>query len=429
MSEKVVYQLFELITVIFEAFIVQQYINGFFERCVKTRYAFLGYSLFCIGLSFLSLFYRLPIILVCYTVLGVFLLEYYLYSGNILTKFFIAFFFGVLMISSEIICVGIVSTLGEINLEDSHKYGLPRALMITVVKLVQILVVKILGILVKRRRGTNDNIEIKGALFLVICQALSIILSYNIFMTAYNTDGNLTTTVLLSISAIIYINIIVFWYFDKIKTAYEYKHEKELVETKLEFQNEYYELLDEYQQETEALWHDMKKHISAIKELYQQDLKFNTERYINALDDKINDIPKIVRTSIPAINAILVDGLRKATKENIDVRLDINISQDTIINDFDLCVLLGNTLENAINACCLLPKGDKRYINVSILQSNSLMLIDVKNPFISSINAVSQKERKHGYGLKNVRKVVKKYGGYIKIHDTYDIFHVSLIIP
>ena len=248
-------------------------------------------------------------------------------------------------------------------------------------------------------------------------------------MTAYNTDGNLTTTVLLSISAIIYINIIVFWYFDKIKTAYEYKHEKELVETKLEFQNEYYELLDEYQQETEALWHDMKKHISAIKELYQQDLKFNTERYINALDDKINDIPKIVRTSIPAINAILVDGLRKATKENIDVRLDINISQDTIINDFDLCVLLGNTLENAINACCLLPKGDKRYINVSILQSNSLMLIDVKNPFISSINAVSQKERKHGYGLKNVRKVVKKYGGYIKIHDTYDIFHVSLIIP
>ncbi len=57
------------------------------------------------------------------------------------------------------------------------------------------------------------------------------------------------------------------------------------------------------------------------------------------------------------------------------------------------------------------------------------MLIDVKNPFISSINAVSQKERKHGYGLKNVRKVVKKYGGYIKIHDTNDIFHVSLIIP
>ena len=97
--------------------------------------------------------------------------------------------------------------------------------------------------------------------------------------------------------------------------------------------------------------------ISAIKELYISGLKTDVEEHINILNNKIYFTPNVVRTPILSLNAILMDELRKAKKEDIDVILDINITKNLKINTFDLCVILGNTIENAINACCLLPDG------------------------------------------------------------------------
>lgn len=151
------------------------------------------------------------------------------------------------MIGSEIICVWLVSLWGEIGLVNAHEFSLHRALYIVTAKISQIFIVKILGICVKWKVSTLDKIEVKGAFLLIICQIFSIVLTNNVFMTAYHTHKNLTLTELLSILAIMYINLFVFWYFDRIKSAYEYKHEKELAENKLEFQRKYYELLEENQ--------------------------------------------------------------------------------------------------------------------------------------------------------------------------------------
>lgn len=169
--------------------------------------------------------------------------------------------------------------------------------------------------------------------------------------------------------------------------------------------------------------------MSAIKGLHESGLKVDTEQYIDILDKKIGAIPKIVRTSAPAINAILADELLKAKKENIDFRLDINISQELKINACDLCVILGNTIENAIEACRLLPDEFERFVSVSILQNGCSVLIDVKNPVIESGNTISQKSGKHGYGLRNVRKIVTKYGGDVEIKHFDNMFYVSVIIP
>ena len=88
MSENLKYQFIELATVIFEIFIVAQYISGFFDKKVRTRFVNLGYILFCIGLSILSLTQREPMLLAIYTLTGVFALEFFLYDGNKSSNFF-----------------------------------------------------------------------------------------------------------------------------------------------------------------------------------------------------------------------------------------------------------------------------------------------------------------------------------------------------
>ena len=62
-------------------------------------------------------------------------------------------------------------------------------------------------------------------------------------------------------------NIIMFWYFDRVKASFAYKSKSEAAEIKLELQKQYHDILNEHQRETDKLWHDMKKHINVMKTL------------------------------------------------------------------------------------------------------------------------------------------------------------------
>ena len=429
MSFNAIYQIFEVTTVIFGTLIVQQYISGFFESRSKKFQTFIGYALFCIGLSFLSLFFNEPIILASFTVAGVFLLEFLLYEGQKSSKIFSAFFFAILMITSDAICAGMLSIGGDINLSDIHSHGMNRSLGIVISKIVQIFLVKISAAIVKWRTDGKNKVDIKYIVPLLLCQIFSIILSYNIFMEAFDIDGIMSVQVFLSISMVMYINFIIFWYYDRIISAYEYKRQKELTETKYEYQKKYYHLLEEHQKDIEALSHDIGKHISAVTALYGNNFIAESEQYINKLNNTLKDIPKVLRTSDSIINTLIMSELRKAKNENIEVQLDINFSKTEKIDSIDLCVLLGNTLENAIEACAALSSEAKRVIDLHILQDGSLILIDIINPYDPENKKISQNKRKHGYGLKNVRKVVNKYSGDIEIKNTDNVFQVSMVIP
>lgn len=429
MSDVLIYEILEVVVVIFEVFTIQLYVNGFLGNDLNMRNSLWGYSIFGAGLVLLSLFYPVPIILISYIMAGILTLEFIYYKGNRLTKLFAALFYAILMIASDTVCAGLVSTWGGIPIDGFQEYGLQRALFVTVAKIVQLMMVKILCLLVNWKNVVQDQIAAKGALPLIMCQVFSIMLLHYNFINAYRTDDRLTIPLFLSIIGILYINLVVFWYFDRVKIAYTLKHENELVEERFRYQQKYYKVLEEYQHETEALWHDMKKHMSTIKELQNMDLKNEAEQYIHILDDKIEEMPKIVRTAIPEINAILVDELQKAENENIDVQLDINVTNTLKISIFDFCILLGNTFENAIDACSVLPLEAERVITIKILQNDDVLLIDVINPFDPDAVSAPRSGRKHGYGMRNIQEVVKKYGGDMDIKTTDNLFQISIIIP
>ena len=430
MPPDILYEIFEVATVVFGTFIVQQYISGFFERRGgKRRRVLFGYAIFCIGLAALSLYFNKPMMLAAYTIGGVFALEFFLYEGQNTSKFFSAAFFGILMIGSDMICAGILSIGGNVYISEIHAHGLYRALGIVISKIVQILIVKLSAAIFKWRKDGKNNIGIKYIAPLLLCQIFSIILSYNIFMSAFRTDGVMNAQMLFSILMVMYINFIIFWYYDRIIFAYEYKQQKELTEMKFNFQKEYYKLLEEHQQEIESLSHDIKKHVSAVTELYGNNFRTESEQYIIELNNRLNDVPKVLRTSDSVINTLIMNELSKAKKEKIEVRLDINFSKAEKIDPIDLCILLGNTIDNAVEACLMLPVESERVIDLHILQDGCAILIDIINPYDSASKKTSQNDRKRGYGLKNVRKVVQKYGGDIEIKNLGNIFHVSMIIP
>jgi len=432
MNENLLYQIFECVTVVFETLIIYQYINCLFEKYSDQRKSSLiiGYTLFCFGFMFLSLSTRESFILLGYALIGVYLLEWRLYDSQISSRLFSVLLFTVLVIGSEVICSGIVSGWGPIDINQIKVLGLPRVFSSVVAKLVQICLVKIAGAVANWKSGRPARVDIKVIFPLLICQGFTIALAYYVFMIGVEIYRYFNWAVFLSMSGIIYINLIIFWYFDRIRKAFEYKSRQESAEIKLELQKQYYEVLEEHQKETDLLWHDMKKHLGLIKRLIYNGYQNISEEYVQELEDQMNTVSNFVKTSQPVISALLTKEKWKAEKENVDFILNVRLLTDIEpkISSVDLCVLVGNIFDNAINACTLLPEDSPKYIKAEILQKGCTLVIRTENPYSSNLK-VRPRLGKHGLGLKNVHKVVNKYNGNIDIHSEDEVFCVTIIIP
>ena len=432
MNENLLYQIFECATVVFETLIIYQYINCFFEKYSDQRKISLiiGYTLFCFGFMFLSLSTSESFILLGYALTGVYLLEWRLYDSQISSRLFSVLLFTVLVIGSEIICSGIVSGWGPLDINQIKVLGLPRVFSSVVAKLVQICLVKIAGAVANWKSDRPARVDIKVIFPLLICQGFTIVLAYYVFMIGVEIYRYFNWAVFLSMSGIIYINLIIFWYFDRIRKAFEYKSRQESAEIKLELQKQYYEVLEEHQKETDLLWHDMKKHLGLIKRLVYNGYQNISEEYVQELEEQMNTVSNFVKTSQPVISALLTKEKWKAEKENVDFILNVRLltAIEPKISSVDLCVLIGNIFDNAINACTLLPENSPKYIKAEILQKGCTLVIRTENPYSSNLK-VRPRLGKHGLGLKNVHKVVNKYNGNIDIHSEDEVFYVTIIIP
>lgn len=106
-----------------------------------------------------------------------------------------------------------------------------------------------------------------------------------------------------------------------------------------------------------------------------------------------------------------------------------------ILNDFDLCILLGNILDNAIEASQN-EKINNRYIIMDIYNFSGYEIFEVKNKISSSIldknrMLTSSKSNKilHGYGLKQIRTIIEKYYGHLDIYERNNYFILKVMIP
>lgn len=175
--------------------------------------------------------------------------------------------------------------------------------------------------------------------------------------------------------------------------------------------------------------HDLKNKLLGIRSSMEKQNVQDAIRMIDGILEHGNMVDKAELEKIgnDIIDTILRFKYAKAIQKNIVVKIDGFAMQKLPILDEDLCVVLGNMLDNAIEAS---EKVTDRWINVSIgLRKNGLVIV-VENSFDGIIkknihgNIISIKENKehHGYGLKSIRKTVEKYDGELVVEIRGNIF-------
>ena len=178
--------------------------------------------------------------------------------------------------------------------------------------------------------------------------------------------------------------------------------------------------------------HDLKHQIRAIRNASFEDM----DRYLAEMEDSIRIYESIVKTGNEVLDTILTEKSLYCKDRGITVSCVVDGIQMNFINTVDLYAILGNALDNAIEAVEKLDNQEQQQIDVLIHRQQNFLVINVINPmkerliFEEELPVTTKGDsRFHGFGLKSVRHLVKKYDGYMSISQADGCFSLKILIP
>lgn len=194
-----------------------------------------------------------------------------------------------------------------------------------------------------------------------------------------------------------------------------------------------YKMLTEQYSQSERMRHDMKNHIIALSALFRNREWEKLGSYLKNMEDSVWENGGDA-TGSSAVDALLYQKRKRAGKGEIQWECDVRAPKEGSINEFDLCVLFGNILDNAIEACERMQCGGCRFIRIQAKTVKRCFLLEVKNSMDRSEEyregfTMKNNSRGHGIGLQNVGDVVRKYNGVMKTEAGEGTFVMSVLVP
>ena len=201
------------------------------------------------------------------------------------------------------------------------------------------------------------------------------------------------------------------------------------------------ELIDIHYREVDTMYrkmrgwrHDYRNHISVMKNLYRQGNYNELGQYLDMLESDLSSVDTVVKTGNPMADAILNSKLNLAISRGVPVKASVHIPMRLSILELDLCVILGNLLDNAIEASLTLPEKE-RMVRIYMDIKETHLYISVTNlcagKKMTKVNGrfLSHRGEGHGFGLLRIDGIVEKYGGYVNRNSEDGAFTTEILLP
>lgn len=215
------------------------------------------------------------------------------------------------------------------------------------------------------------------------------------------------------------------------------QYETERLKTQLQVYANQLNVILQGEEKLKALRHDMKHHLNELMLLANKHDAAEIQEYIDQMKLFLENPDELVASGNLEIDSVLNYMLQKAEKElkTVDVKVML---PEKVKHSFDINILLGNLLENAIEAS---KKTENKYLSIHIALKRGILKIKIENSFESPCILQEEQQGKyvvlkttkpfadqHGIGLKNVKKIVEKYNGTMEVTTQDGIFCVNLIL-
>jgi two-component system sensor histidine kinase AgrC len=204
-------------------------------------------------------------------------------------------------------------------------------------------------------------------------------------------------------------------------------YQRELIET-------HYREVENMYRQIRGWRHDYRNHIQMMKVLAANGNMDALKVYLDELDTDLNTVDTVVKTGNPMADAILNSKISLARSRNIPTQVDAHIPVKLKMSELDLCCIIGNLFDNAMEASMALPE-EKRLIRVYMDMKGTQLYISFTNfTAAKKLSKVGKgfktsKGEGHGFGLVRMDDIVSRYDGYLSRNSEDGAFTTEILIP
>lgn len=340
---------------------------------------------------------------------------------------FYSFYLNALCAATEFIIVAVISEFTQTSINGHRDHFDIFLIVMLMSKMLYFGVTIILSHLVRKDR-TGNKVPVSFVIF-----PLAIICCLFIFWYCSEAGNRDESRVMLSVAGILLfgVTIIMFITFQHQKEAeYEYIQIKN-DHARLTIEKSYYEILEEQNRQLMMYAHDAKNHLTAMQSLNTDP---RMESYISKLSQQLADYSRNCHSGNKLLDVMISKYCFECERKGIHFEYDVKLCNLDNMDDIDLVAVLGNLMDNAVSAA---ERSQLRKVSLATARRNSYSIIIINNSYDAPPNVIggnlitTKVDREHhGYGLKSVRKTLKKYGGDFEWNydETSHTFTVTVMI-
>ena len=337
----------------------------------------------------------------------------------------------ILSMFSEAMVGGMLSVATGISVEAGQKLILFNAAGVLISKMVLISIIKVIQFIVP-----SFGERISGYLMvpLLMLPVASFMLIY--ILGEFNLLEGPSPRALMASCAMILLafsNIGLFFLLEYQQREEKEKNRMQLMQKQTEGQIAFYRELAERQKISNKTMHDLKNQMFALSEAMKTDSD-KTREIMESISGKIFAASPMTVTGIDAVDSLIFSKKQQMELHSIRYEQSVHISPETSFDPLDLCVLLGNLLDNAIEANEKVDP-DKRFVSLTITQQEMWLSITITNAAVETvkldgktIHTTKAQKELHGFGLSSVNEIAAKYQGNCTFRSTDHDFTAYLIL-
>lgn len=298
-------------------------------------------------------------------------------------------------------------------------------------KLIILIIIQIIRS--NRKSVMKGEVTLVYWLMSVLIPIGSIVIVYTIQESTYQLIE--TRFSVMSSAIIMVINIFIFRVYDKMQKDAAIRQENVIYEQQAKMFKQQCEEREAIWLESRKLYHDFKNHLICLKGFSESRQYDEFDDYIETLVDNYTTPYWQTKSGNMIIDSLLSYKTTIAEKDGLTIKTDFSIWTLMPFEDYDLCIIVGNILDNAIEAAGKVAEN-KPEIELVMKFSRNIMAIKISNPYTGNLKTdiygklLTTKPDKinHGMGMKAVEKTVKKYDGFTKIEKDNGIFELTIIM-
>lgn len=402
----------QIFAAVFEAVLIYYWVRAFSrEKKIKQRWIVLEVALVSLWILISLVFVKNPLLLISFTAAAC-LLMFFTYHVPVKISLVAMLVFCVVMALCDVLAIYILMFLSGENIETIR---FTADLMLMGNLLTKFLILCFVSFVYVRNKTDFSKLFIKKTIYLLVLPLASIVLLYQLLSFSDMENPFSIMMCLIGIAGLFIGNIYSFIFFEKEEELEEQNLKEFFLKQQIKNQRTYYQSLESSNEEMRKIRHDLKNAFIALSGYLDIGDVNAAKQYV---DRQIHTIKQLTySTGYTAIDAVVNDKKTKALEKNIQFDMKISLPKELLVDEMDLCVILGNALDNALEACERMPCGQGEII-LSLRKTGEMLLLDIKNtidkePVKDSNGMVTTKKDQvnHGFGLKTIYQLTKQYDG------------------